>query len=76
MENREDVQCRENPAASVSCDFCKGGDVVLQRERNSKVRVWGKGSGFSKYLALSQTILSLTGSPYRFRAQNHTVWLS
>lgn len=42
MVNREDVQCRESPAASVSCDLREGGDVVLQRERNAEVRVCGR----------------------------------
>lgn len=42
MVKRDDVQCSERPSASISCDFCEGSDVVLQKEKNYKVRALGK----------------------------------
>ena len=33
MVKRDDVQCSERPFASISCDFCEGSDVVLQKEK-------------------------------------------
>lgn len=33
MVKRDDVQCREKPSASISCDFRKGSDVVLEKKR-------------------------------------------
>lgn len=33
MVKRDDVQCREKPSASISCDFRKGSDVVLEEKR-------------------------------------------
>lgn len=41
MVKRDDVQCREKPSASISCDFCEGGDVVLQEEKGiTKSESW------------------------------------
>lgn len=41
----DDVQCRESPSASISCDFRKGSDVVLQKEKKKKRKDKVRASG-------------------------------
>lgn len=58
MVKRDDVQCSDKPSASISCDFRKGGDVVLKEKKELQNQSPGK-TGFAKNIVLLQIIISL-----------------